>query len=289
MRSTQQRRTACRIIWLPLLLAASLLAPGVVGADGEEAKVTNQLLAAGIDIQSVMTSGTDVTVEYSQPVAEVSTVIDVLQRIGTIFAAVAAEMPSTRTCIVVQHFDDGQIMEVSGIPADGVDFLGQRLTAQAFMAALEFRPLTRGPMLVPGACDPGGGENCSNCAECSCYPGETCDPANPQANARGCVAAATPANAHLVGSEYVCNDGFEWNAALSACVPVTQCPPHAFSFDGGCHCEPGYEWDSDGTECVPAQSTAPSGGSGPVVSGSDLLSKLKAMLDSLINWIKSLF
>jgi hypothetical protein len=279
-----------RTVCLPVVLVASCLAPGAVGAEGEEAILTNRLLTAGIDVSSVMTSAGEVTVEYSQPVAELNSVFDVLQAVGTILAAVSEEMPSAQTCVVVQHFDDGQIMQVIGTPSNGAAFTGQRLSPEEFMATLEFRALTRGPMLVPGQCEPGSGQNCANCAECACYPEETCDPGNPRANERGCVVGAPPANAHLVGSEYVCDDGYEWNEGLSACVPVKHCPPHSFSFDGECHCESGYEWNAAGTECVPVQG----GGSGVADSGSttaggNVLSKLKDLLDAIVNWFKSLF
>jgi len=259
----------------------------VVSAEGEEAAITNRLMTSGVAVTSVVTSGSEVTVEYEQPVAEVNSVVDVLQKVGTILAVVSEEMPSAQLGIVVQYFDDGQIMQVSGAPSDGAAFMNQQLTAQEFMDSLVFRPLTRGPIMVPGECEPGKGENCENCPECACYPGETCDPGNPQANERGCVPGAVPANSHIVGSQYVCNDGYEWNGDLSACVPVLQCPPNAFSFQGECHCEPGYEWNSAGTECVPVQGS----GSGQTadVSGGSVLDKLKSLLDSLVNWIKSLF
>ena len=271
--------------WLPLALLVALLAPAVVSAEGEEATITNRLMTSGVAVTSVATSGSEVTVEYEQPVAEVNSVVDVLQKVGTILAVVSEEVPAAQLGIVVQYFDDGQIMQVSGAPSDGAAFMNQQLTAQEFMDLLVFRPLTRGPVMVPGECEPGKGENCENCPECACYPGETCDPGNPQANERGCVPGAAPANSHLVGSQYVCNDGYEWSGDLSACVPALQCPPNAFSFQGECHCEPGYEWNSAGTECLPV----PGSGQTADVSGGSVLDKLKSLLDSLINWIKSLF
>jgi hypothetical protein len=82
---------------------------------------------------------------------------------------------------------------------------------------------------------------------------------------------------------------------------VKQCPPNAFAFDGDCHCEAGYEWNAAGTECVPVQNTTTagtgtggtgggtSGGSDPGANAQDVASKLKALLDSLVSWIKSLF
>jgi len=291
------RMRPCLLVLVALLCFVS---SGVVSAEGEEAAITNGLIASGIAVTSVSTSGSVVTVEYDQPVAEVNTVIDVLLKVGTILSTVAGEMPSTQNAVVIQYFDDGQIMEISGAPQDGVAFLNQQLTAEQFMDKLVFRPLTRGPIMVHGECEPTSGENCSDNPECGCYPGETCDPTSPQANERGCVPGSAPANAHLVGAEYVCNDGYEWNADLTACVPVTKCPPHAFTFAGECHCEDGYEWNAAGTECVPVQTNVDdsggggtnggsTGGSNPGANAQDVGSKFRQFLDSLIAWVKSLF
>lgn len=285
MRSIRRYIGRSRAVVLCLVLIMSFPASGVVSAEGEEAAITNALLSSGISVTAVSISGSEVTVEYQQPAAEVNSVIDVLLKVGSILSTVSAEMPSAQSVVVVQYFDDGQIMEITGAPQDGVAFMNKQTSAEEFMGALSFRPLTRGPIMVPGECEPGKGENCENCPECACYPGETCDPGNPQANERGCVPGAAPANSHLVGSEYVCNDGYEWNSDLSACVPVQQCPPHAFSFQGECHCEAGYEWNSSGTECLPVQSSGQTGDG----SGGGVLEKLKSLIDSIVNWIKSLF
>jgi len=297
------KRSASRLLpgLIGVLALMCVMSAGVVSAEGEKAAVTNGLLTSGIAVTSVTTSGSVVTVEYDQPVADVNTVVDVLLKVGTVLSTVAAEMPSAQAVMVIQYFDDGQIMEISGAPQDGVAFVDQQLTAEQFMDALEFRPLTRGPLMVEGECEPSKGENCKDNPECGCYPGETCDPTSAQANERGCVSGAAPANSHLVGSEYVCNDGYEWSSDLSSCVPIKQCPPNAFAFQGDCHCEPGYEWNAAGTECVPVQSSdggnsgggdsggGGTGGSDPGAAGQDVASKFKALLDSLVTWIKSLF
>jgi len=300
MKYTKRLASHMRPCLLGLVALMCFVSSGVVSAEGEEAAITSGLITSGIAVTSVSTSGSVVTVEYDLPVAEVNTVIDVLLNVGTVLSTVAGEMPSSQKAVVVQYFDDGQIMEISGAPQDGVAFVNKQLSAEQFMDRLVFRPLTRGPLLVPGECEPSQGETCKDYPECGCYPGETCDPSNPQANERGCVPGAAPANAHLVGSEYVCNNGYEWNADLSACVPVTQCPPNAFSFAGECHCEAGYEWNAAGTECVPVQTDVGdtggggtgggnTGGSDPGASAQDVGSKFKQFLDSLIAWVKSLF
>jgi len=285
---------------LGLLALMCVMSAGAVSAEGEEAAITSDLIGSGISVTAVATSGAVVTVEYDQPVAEVNTVIDVLLKIGTILSTVAGEVPSAQGVVVIQYFDDGQIMEISGAPQDGVAFVNQQLSAEEFMDRLAFRPLTRGPLMVSGECEPSKGETCEDSPECGCYPGETCDPTSPEANERGCVPGAAPANSHLVGSEYVCDDGYEWSSDLLSCVPVKTCPPNAFAFDGECHCEAGYEWNSAGTECVPVQTGGGNtgggdtggggtGGSDPNSAGQDLASKFKALLNSLVAWIKSLF
>lgn len=302
------KRFASRLLpgLIGILALMCVMSAGAVSAEGEEAAISSGLVGSGISVTSVTTSGSIVTVEYDQPLAEVNTVIDVLLKVGTIFSTVASEMPSTQGVVVIQYFDDGQIMEISGSPQDGVSFVSSQLSAEEFMDLLEFRPLTRGPLMVAGECQPSQGETCKDNPECGCYPGETCDPTSPQANDRGCVPGAAPANSHLVGSEYVCNDGYEWSGDLSSCVPVKQCPPNAFAFQGECHCEPGYEWNAAGTECVPVQSSiggdtgggstgggdsggGGAGGSDAGAAGQDVGSKFKAFLDSLVAWIRSLF
>ena len=302
MRNTRRYFRASLAAWLPLALLASLLAPGMVSAEGEEAAITNRLITSGVAVTSVSTSGSQVTVEYEQPVAEMDSIVMVLQKVGTVFSVVSEEIPSAQTVAVVQYFDDGQIMRIAGAPQDGVAFQSEQMSAEDFMDSLVFLAVTRGPIIVPGECETGAGEDCSNCDECPCYPDETCDPGNPQADERGCVPGAVPANSHLVGSQYACNDGYEWNADLSACVAVLQCPPNAFSFQGECHCEAGYEWNAAGTECVPVQTTSSGntgggtgdGGGTPNQGGSsaggqDVLSKIADFLGSLVNWVKSLF
>ena len=291
MRNMRGYLRASLAAWLPLVLLASLLAPGMVSAEGEEATITNRLMTSGVAVTSVTTSGSEVTVEYEQPLAEVNSVVTVLLKVGTILAVVSEEVPSAQMGVVVQYFDDGQIMQVSGAPSDGAAFVSQQLSAQEFMDLLTFMPLTRGPIVVSGECETDKGEDCSNCDDCPCYPDETCDPGNPQADEKGCVPGPAPANAHLVGSEYVCNDGYEWNGELTACVPMLQCPPNAFSFHGECHCEPGYEWNAEGTECVPKQNSGngSTGGGGSSTGGQSVIDKLKGLIDSLVNWLKSLF
>lgn len=252
------------------------------GEDNLKIRLSDYGLAeVGISI-----SGDEATVAYAQPVSEVNDISGQLTRIATILSYVTEELPGVALVRVEQHFDDGQIMEISGKPADGVDFLNGQLSEDDFMDSLEFTPLTRGPLIIPGECEPGRGENCENCPECGCYPNERCDPANPQANQRGCVEVSAPANAHLEGSEYVCDEGYEWNSDLTGCVPKLECPPNAFKFQGECHCEPGYEWNAEGTECVPVGDAEPESDTDSGF-GDDIQNTTKGFLDSFLDWVSS--
>ena len=274
---------------LPLMIitavCATIVSAGIALA-GEES-LENRLSAYGLAEVSVSLSGNEVTVAYTQPVSEASSLSEQLAKIATILSFVSEEVPEAVLARVEQHFDDGQIMEISGKPSDGVAFLNRQISEDDFMGNLEFTPLTRGPLIMPGECEPDLGENCENCPECGCYPNERCDPADPQANERGCVELSTPENAHLEGSEYVCNEGYEWNSDLISCVPKLECPPNAFKFQGECYCNSGYEWDTEGKECVPVQDVQP--GEPSSVSGESLFDTFKGFIDSFINWVKALF
>ena len=268
---------------LPLIIVTTVFAligsTGLVSA-GEES-LESRLSGYGLAEVSVSLSGNEVTVSYTQRVSEMSSVSDQLAKIAIILSYVAEELPGVVQVRVEQHFDDGQIMEISGSPADGRAFLNGQLSEEDFMYSLEFNPLTRGPLIMPGECEPGRGENCENCPECGCYPNERCEPANPQANEQGCVVVSVPANAHLEGSQYVCNDGYEWNQELTGCVPEKRCPPNAFKFQGECYCNPGYQWDAAGETCVPIEETEV-GGPSSTTSEVGLLEQLQDLLNSLI-------
>ncbi len=223
---------------------------GTLPALGSESSLLDHLNTYGLKDAAVAIDGNDkVSVTYRQNVAEFDSLAEMLTRIADILVIVTQELSGNYQVTIRQHFDDGQIMEVS-IPAiNGSAFLNNRISSDAFLEKLNFHPLTRGPMIVAGKCEPNQGNNCSNCEACACYPGEICDPNNPAANERGCVVQHIPANAHLDGSEYVCNDGYEWNGALTDCIPEIVCPPHAFKFQGECECEAGYDWNEDKTAC----------------------------------------
>lgn len=218
-----------------------------------ETAITNSLIAAGIDVTAVSVSGTSVAIRYRQSISEFTGIDEMLTKIATILASVSDTLPGSYQVKIHQTFDDGQIMEVIGQSEDGQPYLDGSISSAVFQEKLELNPQTRGPMLTEGTCNPGQGDNCQNNPACECYPGETCDPGNPAADEKGCVAAAAPPNAHLSGTQYVCDTGYEWNDDLSACVPEITCPPNAFLFQEECRCDDGYEWNADKTQCVISQ------------------------------------
>lgn len=107
---------------------------------------------------------------------------------------------------------------MSGKPEDARAFLDRQISEEEFFDRLEYKPLTRGPPIIPETCKPDKGENCENSPlKCPCYPNEECNPANPDANDRGCV-EEKPLHSHLVGKEYVCDEGYEWSPDLTKCA-----------------------------------------------------------------------
>ena len=274
----------CLLIALTSIIFTPIIGVGTVNAQ-EEDTIENALSSYGLEAPEVSISGNEVLIEYKRPLSEFSTLDEECVEIANILAIVSDEL-SNALVKIQQHYDNGDIMEITGKAEDGKAFLNDQISVETFSVRLEFKLLTRGP-IVPGTCEPDKGENCENCEECACYPNEICDPDNPEANERGCVAQYAPNNSHLVGSEYVCDEGYEWNSNMTGCVPEKICPANAFEFQGECHCNPGYQWDSEGNECIPIPSDQDK--EPDSISGGGLLEKFKGLMDSFITWIKSLF
>jgi hypothetical protein len=146
-------------------------------------------------------------------------------------------------------FADGQVIEVSGNKADAQLFLSGGIDESEYLMRLETAPITRGPLVVPGLCEPAKGESCANAEECGCYDTQTCQPSSSSADFRGCVEETLPANAHLEDGEYVCDVGYVWNGDLSACIPPVVCPEGELEVDGVCYAG-GVEESSDGGICL---------------------------------------
>ncbi|MBC8457238.1 MAG: PKD domain-containing protein, partial [Deltaproteobacteria bacterium] len=254
---TRKRKMNRELRILCLIMIFIAIAAGPVNAQEPEEKAIEEALSSyGLEEPKVSISGNEVVIEYKQPVSEFSTMDGELRKIANILDIVSDELSNTYLVKIQQRFDDGQIMEIIGKPEDGKAFLSGHISTEIFwLERLEFKPLTRGRPFVPGICEPDKGENCENSEKCACYPNEICEPDNPEADAKGCVEQYAPPNSHLVGSEYVCDDGYEWNSDLTGCVPEKKCPSNSFEFQGECYCNLGYEWDSDGVECILKEET----------------------------------
>ncbi|MCK5680044.1 hypothetical protein KAI46_04450, partial [bacterium] len=245
-------RAASRYRFWTIFFITLLLLPGLATnpARASEASLDSRLTSYGLTNPTVSTSNSKATIVYEQAIAEFNRLEEMLTQLAEVLVIVTEELPGTTRVVLRQYFDDGQIMEVETEANNGGIYLNEQISTQVFKDRLDFRPLTRGPLIIAGECEPGLGENCINCPECGCYPGENCDPSNPAANARGCVVMRAPEHAHLDGDEYVCDEGYEWSPGLSTCLPVVPCPEHAFKFQGECYCDPGYAWNETETACA---------------------------------------
>ncbi|MDD5590923.1 MAG: hypothetical protein PHY18_03230, partial [Dehalococcoidales bacterium] len=144
-----KRRRLTRII-LPLVMAVtvfSMVGGAAIVLAGEES-LESRLSDYGLIELSVSLSGSEVTIVYIQPVSEMGGISDQLVKIATILSFVSEELPGVVLARVRQCFDDGQIMEVSAVPTDGVAFISSQISEDDFMDRLEFHPLTRGPLIV---------------------------------------------------------------------------------------------------------------------------------------------
>ena len=210
------------IVILGIITISFLLCTGVfctmTFAQGGEQAVSQALSSYGLDDIDVSFSGNKTLVKYLQPLAEFKTLDEEATRVAEITQIVSSRLATEKTVCIQQHFDDGQIIELTIAPKDARRFLNGQLTTEAFLDKAEMKPLTRGSPIVPGRCETNKGKNCRNYEACTCYSNEVCAPENPQANEKGCVVKYVPSNAHLVGSEYVCNKGHEWNSDLTECV-----------------------------------------------------------------------
>ena len=243
----------CSLIVLASIISNPIIGVGTVNA--QENTIENALSSYGLEEPKVSISANEVIIEYKQRVSKFGTLDEEFRKIADILVIIADELSPTYLVKIHQHFDDGHIMEIIGKPEDGKAFFTNQITVESFSEKLEFKPLTRGPLIVPGVCESDKGENCENYEACACYPNENCGPENPEANEKGCVVVHIPANSHFVGSEYVCDEGYEWSADLTNCVPEKKCPQNAFKFQGDCYCNLGYEWDSDRVECILREET----------------------------------
>jgi hypothetical protein len=200
----------------------------------QDADLEGALRDLGLNDPQVTLDAGRALVVYQQPVAQLGPIEVELERIAQVLALFGEHLAAEDEVWVQQRFDDGQIMQVVGSPALGDAFLGGEIDAFAFETALRFEPLTRGPLIFEGTCSPEAGDTCETQPACACYPNERCQPADPAANPKGCVIEVEPANAHLEGSEYACNEGYVWNGEMTGCEAAVECPEGTQFMDGEC-------------------------------------------------------
>ncbi len=215
-----------------ILVALILVIPAAVHA--QDTDLENALRGLRLNEPQVKLEADTALVIYQQPVADMGSIEAELERVARILVLFADHLPAKGEVTLQQRFDDGQIMQVVGSPALGSAFLDGEMDANAFEMALRFEPLTRGPLIFEGSCDLPAGDSCESNPACACYPDESCAPADPAANLKGCVATTEPANAHLEGSEWACNEGYVWNGEMTDCEATVDCPDGTSLMDGEC-------------------------------------------------------
>ncbi|MCF8084020.1 MAG: hypothetical protein K9M96_13075 [Deltaproteobacteria bacterium] len=206
------------LIIMAFMLCMGLFCSTAMATQEEEQTVSQALSSYGLKQVKVSITGETVRVRYLQRYSEFKALDEAAVRVAEIARLVNQRLSGQRQVFIEQLFDDDQIVEVAVATADAERFLNKELSTDGFLKKVTISPLTRGVLIVPGLCEPDKGKNCRNCQACVCYPNEVCAPADPRANKRGCVAKYIPENAHLVGSEYVCNAGYKWNSDITGCI-----------------------------------------------------------------------
>ena len=179
-----------------------------------------QLTSLGLSNPRISISDQEITLSYTQARNQMGSFSKELKKAADIIKAISETLPGAKFVKLRLTSDNDQITVITGTPNDAHMYLSGQYTSMNYLEALTFEVLTRNPPLVPGTCEPDQGDNCWGTDACACYPNEVCAPDNPQANKKGCVEKFAPQNAHLVGSEYVCDKGHEWNAEQTGCVQV---------------------------------------------------------------------
>ena len=180
--------------FLLILLALICCLPAVAAA--QDASLEQALRDLGLNDPQVTLEADRALVIYQQAVAEMGPIEAELERLARALALFGDRLAAEAEVSLQQHFDDGQIMQVVGTPALGNAFLAGEIDVGAFEMALRFEPLTRGPLILEGNCNPASGDTCETNPACACYPNESCQPADPAANPKGCLISTEPANAH---------------------------------------------------------------------------------------------
>ena len=215
-----------------LLVLALLAAPGAAVAQSDDlAEALEDINVLGAEVSF---TDANITIAFHETIATLGPWESVLYRIANIIAV--ADDHSSNDLPVVLHitYDDGNMMQISGSMDDATDFREGELSPDDYEAKLRFVPITRGPVALAEVCEAAEGRDCTNWDACACYPGETCDPGAGEADDRGCVAESAPGRAHLENGQYVCDDGYVWDADITACELPLSCPSGTFAFNGEC-------------------------------------------------------
>jgi len=214
-------------------LALLLLAmPMVTGAQADN--LADALEDIGISDAQVTVADDGITVAYDQPIAGIGPWESVLYRVATIVGTCDEHSNDVLPVILRVTYDDGNVMQITGQMDDAAAFLEGDLTPDEYDARLDFQPLTRGPAIVAETCHIAQEDTCANSEACACYPNESCEPEDDAADLRGCVVSSEPENARLQDGQYVCDDGYVWNAGITACELPQSCPSGTFAFNGEC-------------------------------------------------------
>lgn len=208
---------------ISFLIILFTLSMGLGPVNAQEETIESALSSFGHEGPKVSISGNEVIIKYKQKVSEFGPTFDAaLKKIARILDIAYDELSVAYSVKIQIYFDDGHIMEVAGKQEDAAAFLNDQLSTVTYQERLEFNPITRGPPITPGICEPDKGENCENKEECVCYRNESCEINSPRADKKGCVVKQIPPNTHLVGTEYVCDDRYVWNLEMTGCVPIPQ-------------------------------------------------------------------
>jgi hypothetical protein len=213
-----------------ILLTLTVSSP--VAAQSDD--LASALEEVGVTGARVSIDDAGLTIAYTESVANLGPWESLLYRYATLITIAEDYTEGAAPVIIRITYDDGHTMQVSGTPADAAAFLDGDLGIDDYEMTLTFQPITRGPVSVQTACETAEGNNCTNAQACGCYPNEACRPEDEAADARGCVLVSEPANAHLAGGRYVCDEGYVWNDTLTACEEPWTCPEDAIRLNGNC-------------------------------------------------------
>lgn len=138
------------------LLAFGLVLAGCVGSNGEavalprENQIQDALSVSGVAVTSVTESSGAVTVEYSQPNADME---DVYANWAFIYGVVlesSSNSAALESITLLCNFEDGEKMRVTTSAQNARNFLSGSKSAWEFVYELDMESLTQGPQIWEG-------------------------------------------------------------------------------------------------------------------------------------------